>query len=234
VRKPQQLAVVRALWTERDRVAQRRDIAPGRILPDPCIVDVAANFPESREDLGGRKGFTGRAVQRELNRWWAVVREAIALDESDQPRTNRAADQESLPPPRSWPDRRPEAAGRLERARAAMAVLSAEHTIPVENLLVPDLVRRLCWEPPDPATPDSVAARLAEGLARPWQIGLAAAALATAMAVPDPASEDSAFARADVAGTDKPGSGRVQPNGAQPDGDRPAEREAHARVHDAD
>jgi len=185
VRKPRQFAVVRALWTERDRVAQRRDIAPGRILPDPCIIEVAGNPPESREDLGSRKGFTGRAVQRELNRWWSVVREAMAEDEADLPRVYRATEPETLPPPRSWPDRRPEAAGRLERARAAIGVLSQTHNIPVENLLLPDLVRRLCWEPPEQISPASVADRLVLGQARPWQVSLAATPLSVALAAVD-------------------------------------------------
>jgi ribonuclease D len=220
VRKPRQLAVVRALWSERDRVARRRDIAPGRILPDPCIVEVAAHPPESREDLGGRKGFTGRAVQRELNRWWGVVREALAEDEAALPRAHRATDPETLPPPRSWPDRRPEAAGRLERARAAMAVLSQEHNVPVENLMLPDLVRRLCWEPPEPITPASVADRLVLGQARPWQVTLAADPLATALVAVDKlvtaqASADSAEPDPIVAAS--PGGGRAIAE--DPDGD---------------
>jgi ribonuclease D len=41
VRKRRQLAVVRALWERRDEVAQRRDIAPGRVLPDTAIVGAA-------------------------------------------------------------------------------------------------------------------------------------------------------------------------------------------------
>ena len=35
IRKPRALAVVRALWLTRDEIAQRRDIAVGRILPEP-------------------------------------------------------------------------------------------------------------------------------------------------------------------------------------------------------
>src|SRR5438270_2614091 len=39
VRDPRGLAAVRELWTTRDRIAQRRDIAPRRILPDSAIID---------------------------------------------------------------------------------------------------------------------------------------------------------------------------------------------------
>ena len=37
---------------------------------------------------------------------------------------------------------------------------------------IPDLVRRLCWEPPETPDADEVRARLEAGRARQWQIGL--------------------------------------------------------------
>jgi len=51
----------------------------------------------------------------------------------------------------------------------------------VENLLSPDLVRRLAWSPPPDAEPAAVGAVLAAGGARPWQVELAAALLADAV-----------------------------------------------------
>jgi ribonuclease D len=64
-----------------------------------------------------------------------------------------------------------------------MAALADEHRIPVENLLTPDLLRRLAWSPPgtDPAT---VGDYLRAGGAREWQIALAVERLASAMADP--------------------------------------------------
>ena len=55
----------------------------------------------------------------------------------------------------------------------------------MENLLTPDLLRRLAWSPPG-SDPTSVAAYLRAGGAREWQIQLIAAPLAPAMADPDP------------------------------------------------
>ena len=43
-----------------------------------------------------------------------------------------------------------------------------ELSLPVENLISPDAVRRLAWEPP-PASEADVDAFLAERLVRPWQ-----------------------------------------------------------------
>jgi ribonuclease D len=48
----------------------------------------------------------------------------------------------------------------------------------VENLLQPDLLRRLCWAPPMPADLAAVEAFLVAGGARPWQVELTAAPLA--------------------------------------------------------
>jgi len=54
--------------------------------------------------------------------------------------------------------------------------------VPVENLLQPDLLRRLCWTPPTPVTAATVAEFLAAGGARAWQIDLTAEPLAAALA----------------------------------------------------
>ena len=42
----------------------------------------------------------------------------------------------------------------------------------MENLLSPDLVRRLMWTPPQPADAETVARLLRDGGAREWQIEL--------------------------------------------------------------
>jgi ribonuclease D len=50
-----------------------------------------------------------------------------------------------------------------------------------QSLLASDVVRRLAWSPPVPATPTAVAAGLAGYGARPWQVELCAPALAAAL-----------------------------------------------------
>src|SRR6201998_4543680 len=45
------LAAVRELWTVRDEIARRRDIAPGRILPDSSIIEAALADPKTGADL---------------------------------------------------------------------------------------------------------------------------------------------------------------------------------------
>jgi ribonuclease D len=58
--------------------------------------------------------------------------------------------------------------------------MAAEHGMPPEVLVSPDLVRRLAWTPPTDPAPEQVAARLLEAGARPWQVDLLAEPLAGA------------------------------------------------------
>ncbi len=73
------------------------------------------------------------------------------------------------------------AAKRLAAVRAVVAALADEHSLPTENLLQPDAVRRLAWLPPDPVSPESVAADLATYGARSWQVDLTALPIAKAL-----------------------------------------------------
>ncbi|MBW0131106.1 HRDC domain-containing protein [Pseudonocardia oceani] len=178
LRKPRQLAAVRALWEARDRLAAERDIAPGRVLPDAAIVDAAVTAPDSAGALSAMAVFRGRSQRRMTAYWWSALAAAERLDPADLPRPT--APTEGPPPVARWADRDPDAAARLTAARAAVAEVGAERTVPVENLLQPDLLRRLCWTPPEDG---DVAGFLRKGGAREWQIALLTPALEQALTV---------------------------------------------------
>lgn len=180
VRRRRQLAVVRELWEARDRMARERDIAPGRILPDSAIIDAALTMPTSARALARLPVFGGRSTRRHAETWFAALEAGRTTPEADLPPLTLPS--EGPPPARSWGERDPAAARRLAAARAAVAAVADEHGLPTENLLAPDLVRRLAWSPPQPATTESIAAALAERGARRWQARLTAAALAGALA----------------------------------------------------
>jgi ribonuclease D len=80
-----------------------------------------------------------------------------------------------------WADKDPDAAARLSAARAALTAIAEDRRLPVENLLLPDLVRRTCWRPPAETDEDAVAEVLKAGGARPWQIALTVTALSKAL-----------------------------------------------------
>jgi ribonuclease D len=176
VRKPRALAAVRSLWEARDRLAAERDIAPGRVLPDAAIVDAATTAPATAAALAELPVFRGRAQRRLTAYWFSALAQAARLDAADLPRS--APPNDGPPPVARWSDRDPAAAARLAAARAALAAVSEERTVPAENLLQPDLLRRLCWSPP---TDGDLAAAMRKGGARDWQVELLAPLLEPAL-----------------------------------------------------
>ncbi|MBN9619344.1 MAG: ribonuclease D [Actinobacteria bacterium] len=180
LRSRRQLAVVRSLWTARDAYAAERDVAPGRVLPDSAIVDAARSNPSRARDLAALPIFGGPRQRRQLDRWFGAVAQAQALtDDELPPLTGGGGD--GIPAPSRWRDRDPAAAARLAAAREVVTALAEQHTVLAQNLLASDVVRRLCWQPPAPLTPESVPERLTELGARPWQVALTAAPLAAAL-----------------------------------------------------
>ncbi|MVO86376.1 ribonuclease D [Streptomyces sp. p1417] len=184
VRRRRQLAVVRELWTARDRIAQRRDVSPGKVLSDGAIVEAALSLPPNVHALTALPGFGHRMGRRQLEQWQAAVERAKALPDAELPQPGQAV--AGPPPPRSWADRDPAAAARLSAARAAVSALAEQLGMPQENLITPDTVRRVCWEPPGDLSADSVAGALAAHGARPWQITQVTPVLARALTTPAP------------------------------------------------
>ncbi|WP_227497292.1 HRDC domain-containing protein [Planctomonas psychrotolerans] len=192
VRGARNLAVARELWLARDDFAQEVDTAPGRLLPDASLLHVVRALPASKRDLANMREFTGRASRTEIDRWWSAVERGLTTSELPQFRGTG----ESMPPPKAWADKNPEADRRLKRARTALATVSEEIEIPLENLLTPDTLRRIAWTPPDDISADTIGAALAEWSARPWQIERTAQLIADAFVearqepvpAPEPAS----------------------------------------------
>lgn len=174
VRGQRNLAVARELWLARDAYAQEIDVAPGRLVPDRSLAAAARVLPASKRELADLKEFNGRASRTQLDRWWAAIERGRATDDLPQIRVPGDA----LPPIRAWAERNPEAAARLAPARDAITQIAEEHSIPVENLLTPEFLRRLAWAPPSPATEATIGDALKALGARPWQIALTAQRIA--------------------------------------------------------
>lgn len=168
VRRRRQMAVVREMWSARDQVAQRRDVSPGKVLSDAAIVEAALALPLNLTALTALPGFGHRMGRRQLEQWQAAVDRARALPDAELPQPGQPV--AGPPPPRSWADKDPEAAARLSAARAAVSSLAEQLNLPQENLITPDTVRRLCWEPPADLSPEAVSAALTALGARAWQV----------------------------------------------------------------
>ncbi|MFJ9928404.1 MULTISPECIES: ribonuclease D [Streptomyces] len=179
VRRRRQLAVVRELWETRDRIAQRRDVSPGKVLPDAAIVEAALALPGNVHALAALNGFGHRTGRRQLEQWQAAVDRAKALPEAELPQPGQPVT--GPPPPRAWADKDPSAAARLSAARAAVTSLAERLSMPQENLVSPDTVRRLCWQPPGVIDAGTVSAALSGYGARPWQVELVTPVLVAAL-----------------------------------------------------
>ena len=166
IRGLRNLAVARELWIARDAYAREIDTAPGRLVPDSALVAAARTLPETKRDLVALKEFTGRASRSQIDRWWAAIQVGLTTD--DMPVARVAG--EVIPPPRVWSDKNPDADKRLKAARAALTDVSTELNIPLENVLTPELLRRLAWSPPAELAVETVSGSLAEMGARPWQV----------------------------------------------------------------
>lgn len=190
IKRRDQLAVVRALWAARDAIASEHDIAAGKLLNDSAIVELAIAAPTNRKEFENclrPLGLRARWLEN-LQLWLDSIATAAALPEAQWPQMRTNAD--TLPPIKLWRDKFPEKYAPLSHARAALELISAENNIPLENLITPEHVRRVCWSPPAGSTQTLSLTLVEEALkklgARQWQIELVAPALASALLQSEP------------------------------------------------
>jgi ribonuclease D len=167
VRGRRALAVARSLWLAREDYAREQDIAPGRLVPDRSLVAAVLADPASKQELAQVKEFIGRASRTQLDRWWAAIELGRASAELP---SERATGGDTLPPPRAWADRNPEADARLKAVRPLVEARAEKLHMPTENLLTPELLRRVAWAPPAEVSAETIGTALAALGARRWQI----------------------------------------------------------------
>ena len=189
IKKREQLAIVRALWTVRNEIAQEVDISQGRLLTDAAIVELAmvahAKPIKTKKDLERAirpLGLRARWMENSAT-WISTITDAISLPEEQWPKAR--SDVDSLPPLKIWRERYPEKYAPLTHAKARLTEKSAELAIPLENMITPEYVRRVCWMSPKGA----VAQALATLGARTWQIEITAPILEAALLETEPLVE---------------------------------------------
>jgi len=197
VRNRRGAARVRELWQTRDAIAIERDVAPGRVLPDAALIDLAIKAPKTGADIQDGPG--SRSVRRYQRQWLTALDRAHQVPDGDLPVLTPRSD--GPPPARAWADRDPIAAVRLAQARAVLGEFALARSIPIENVLSPDSVRRVLWAPPADCTLESVAQALLALGARQWQVDIASPILEEAINRPAPQIpiETSAAVSAEVA-----------------------------------
>lgn len=153
--KPRTLAILGALWTWRDQVAQALDRAPFRIMNNEPMMALAKEPPASLEELGKVKGVGREMFSRRGPEIMAAIIQALAIPDAELPRRER--------PPRRPPD--PAYEARLERLKVARNA-EAERIEVAPGVLCPNgtlegIARR---------EPDSLEALLEVPGMRRWQV----------------------------------------------------------------
>ncbi|MFD6813851.1 HRDC domain-containing protein [Enteractinococcus coprophilus] len=180
------LAIVRSLWTTREKLAQSRDLPPGKLLNDRTLIAVAKARPRTVPQLMKIPRMRRRAAAKDARRWLQAIQDGIKIaQDPDKIPPLRMASQ-APPAVKAWREKDPLAARRLQTSRKRLARVAEEHSMPLENLLLPETLRELCWRPPEPITPESVERRLLDLGARPWQVQASSAVITVALLDPDP------------------------------------------------
>ena len=186
IKKRLHLALVRELWNARNELAKELDVSPGRLLSDAAISAIA--LAAETTPLLNRKqlekvlrplGLRARWFENsEL--WISTISATLALPEEQWPETRSKSD--ALPPIKLWRERFPEKYAPLTHARFHLGEKAIALSIPLENLISPELVRRICWSPPETSVHDAL---LALG-ARRWQAEIVAPILTSALLEKEP------------------------------------------------
>jgi ribonuclease D len=169
VKDQKKLAIARELWTAREALAVKLDVSPGRLIPDSSIVNVVKDTPKTKPQLAGNRSFVGRASRSYLDTWWKAIEDGS--NSRDLPALKLPA--VGIPNHRIWPTRFPDADKRLKIVRPMIADLAEKIGVPTENVLTPDFLRSLCFEPPVLELA-AIEAALRDLGARNWQVQLTA------------------------------------------------------------
>jgi ribonuclease D len=165
------LEIARQLWVSREELAIKMDLSPGRLIPDSAILAAAVAKTRTKPELASLRSFTGRASRSYLDYWWQAIQSAQKATSLPPVKAERT---DLIPNHRNWAAKFPEADRRLRHARTALNEISAANNLPLENLLTPDILRQICFAPPEPADLESVGQFLTTLGARRWQVDLTA------------------------------------------------------------
>jgi ribonuclease D len=181
------LTLVRDLWLSRNELAAELDIAPGRVLGDEAIIELALARPDNLEEVAKIIGWRTKLDSPPFGRWLKTLSNSLSTPVEDQPEYKVASN--SLPPIRVWKDKNPLGYARLTHARALLAELSTQLKIPIENIITPEFIRRICWQEPPKSKSDYQAFienELIKFGARKWQIEQVVAPLEVAIDQTEP------------------------------------------------
>ena len=138
--------------------------------------------PKSKSELASLRTFSGKASRTFIDVWWKALSEGTTTKNLVELRAKSVG----IPNHRNWSQKFPEAHARLLTCKHLIAKVAEELSIPAENIVSPEVIRSLCFEPPTPLTAESITARLVEKRVRSWQIAEIAEVLLIGLAATTP------------------------------------------------
>ena len=190
IKKRDQLIVIKNLWYARDEIAQGQDVSSGKLLNDAAIIEFAIHKPLTKkeaEKVLRPIGMRARWLEN-MPTWLAAIESAINTPEDQWPLMKSGAD--TLPPMKLWRERFADKYAPLTHARFAVESAAQELSIPAENLITPEIIRRICWTPPADSLQSLNVAAVSEAMsqlgARQWQIEIVAPLVANALLEREP------------------------------------------------
>jgi ribonuclease D len=182
IKKRRQLAVVKELWQSRIALAEALDVSPSRLLSDAAISAIAISMQEDSkierkkdlEKILRPIGLRARWLEHH-ERWIACIAAAQNLSEDQLPPVRGESD--ALPPVKVWREKYPLRYAALTHAKHTLLLRAQELAVPLENLISPEFVRRICWSNPR----GGVEGALLELGARKWQVEIVTPLLEAAL-----------------------------------------------------
>ncbi len=202
IRERSQLAIIKSIWHERDTLARELDIAPGKLLSDAAMMELSVRTPENRKEMEKVLrpiGARARWFEYGAN-WLAAIATGKASPENQWPLIR--VDGDSMPPAKIWREKFPNKYAPLSHARSSIEKEALRLAIPAENLISPEIIRRICWTPPEDSTQslqvEVVRQALLQRGARHWQSTIIAPLLAHALLQREPIPPVAAVAPTEV------------------------------------
>ncbi|WP_232215377.1 HRDC domain-containing protein [Arcanobacterium sp. S3PF19] len=140
------LEMLSRLWAERDRIAQIRDVAPGKVIPSAVLGEIARRKPRSFSDLANSVPLRRRILQRDVKYWWNAVNSAWKVSGENLPELSAKDTKNPFPQPYKWEHVNPNAARRWKAVRGCVLARAEELGIRQEVLLKPAIQKQLAWE----------------------------------------------------------------------------------------
>jgi ribonuclease D len=190
IKKRDQLVVIKNLWHVRDDIARASDVSSGKLLNDAAIIEFAIHKPLNKKDAEKALrpiGMRARWLEN-MPTWLSATEAALNTPEDQWPPMKSGAD--TLPPIKLWRERFAEKYAPLTHARFAVENVASEFAIPAENLISPEIIRRICWAPPSDSLETLNVAAVSKAMldlgARQWQVDVVAPLVAAALLEREP------------------------------------------------